>query len=175
MSAELNFSAMAQGLSLRPARSCDEPCIVRIYRSARPDLLWIDGEADLIEAVQRQQYQVLQIGAGKQYPNAMHFMVEKSGSTVGVVMVDFGHNEVRVIFLAMLPEARGQGYGKVVLQALQQAAQQVRCPLAAVVWHSNGEARKLYQSLGFVQEEAGSMADKLIWYPEASRIMVGAG
>jgi ribosomal protein S18 acetylase RimI-like enzyme len=165
MSAELNFSSMAHGLSLRPVRSGDEACINRIYRSARPDLLLIDGEADLIETVQRQQFQVLQMGAGQQFPNAMHFMVEKVGSAVGVVMVDFGHNEVRIIFLAMLPEARGKGYGKVV--------RQVRCPLAAVVWHNNGQARKLYQSLGFVLEEPGAMADKLVWYPQAESIMVG--
>ncbi|QEL57006.1 GNAT family N-acetyltransferase [Chromobacterium paludis] len=175
MSAELNFSSLAHGLSLRPARASDEACIARIYRSARPDLQWIAGETELIESVQRQQLQVLQLGTGTHYPNAMHFMVEKASATVGVVMVDFGHNEVRVIFLAMLPEARGQGYGRVVLQGLQQAAQQVRCPLAAVVWHTNGEARRLYQSLGFVLEEAGSMADKLIWHPAAARIMVGAG
>ncbi|WP_199155576.1 GNAT family N-acetyltransferase [Chromobacterium sp. ASV23] len=173
MSAELNFSSMAHGLSLRPVRSGDEACINRIYRSARPDLLLIDGEADLIETVQRQQFQVLQMGAGQQFPNAMHFMVEKVGSAVGVVMVDFGHNEVRIIFLAMLPEARGKGYGKVVLQGLQQAARQVCCPLAAVVWHNNGQARKLYQSLGFVLEEPGAMADKLVWYPQTESIMVG--
>ncbi|MFB0827425.1 Ribosomal protein S18 acetylase RimI [Chromobacterium violaceum] len=175
MATELHFSSLCQSVSLRPARQADAPCIDRIYRSARPDLQWIDGDAELIDSVQRQQLQVLQQGTGHHYPNAMHFIVEKAGSAVGAVMVDFGPNEVRIIFLAMLPEARGQGYGKAVLQGLQQAAQQVGTPLAAVVWHNNGEARRVYQSLGFVQEEAGAMADKLVWHPQGSRVMVGAG
>ncbi|MBT2869809.1 GNAT family N-acetyltransferase [Chromobacterium violaceum] len=175
MATELHFSSLCQSVSLRPARQADAPCIDRIYRSARPDLQWIDGDAELIDSVQRQQLQVLQQGTGHHYPNAMHFIVEKAGSAVGAVMVDFGPNEVRIIFLAMLPEARGQGYGKAVLQGLQQAAQQVGAPLAAVVWHNNSEARRVYQSLGFVQEEAGAMADKLVWHPQGSRVMVGAG
>ncbi|MBP4049360.1 GNAT family N-acetyltransferase [Chromobacterium violaceum] len=175
MATELHFSSLCQSVSLRPARQADAPCIDRIYRSARPDLQWIDGDAELIDSVQRQQLQVLQQGTGHHYPNAMHFIVEKAGSAVGAVMVDFGPNEVRIIFLAMLPEARGQGYGKAVLQGLQQAAKQVGAPLAAVVWHNNGEARRVYQSLGFVQEEAGAMADKLVWHPQGSRVMVGAG
>ncbi|UTH76153.1 GNAT family N-acetyltransferase [Chromobacterium sp. IIBBL 290-4] len=175
MSAELNFSDLAQGLSLRPAQPRDMPCVERIYRSARPDLLWIDGEQELIDQVQRQQFQAMQFGAGSQHPNAMHFMVEKLGAPVGAVMVDFGHNEVRILFLAMLPEARGHGFGKVVLQGLQQAAQQVGCPLAVVVWHQNPEARRVYQALGFTLEETGTMADKLVWYPGRRNIMVGAG
>ncbi|VEB40243.1 Acetyltransferase (GNAT) family [Chromobacterium violaceum] len=125
MATELHFSSLCQSVSLRPARQADAPCIDRIYRSARPDLQWIDGDAELIDSVQRQQLQVLQQGTGHHYPNAMHFIVEKAGSAVGAVMVDFGPNEVRIIFLAMLPEARGQGYGKAVLQGLQQAAKQV--------------------------------------------------
>nr|WP_199067747.1 GNAT family N-acetyltransferase [Chromobacterium sp. ASV5] len=166
MSAFLNTAALAHNVRLRPARQSDQPFIAEIYRSARPDLQLIDGEDELIRTVQAQQYQVLQRGAGDNYPNAMHFIVEKSDASVGVVMVDFGHNEVRVIFLAMAPAARGQGYGKEVLQGLQQAAWQVRAPLAVVVWNSNAQARQLYQQLGFVPEAIGEMASKLVWYPE---------
>ncbi|KUM04437.1 GNAT family N-acetyltransferase [Chromobacterium subtsugae] len=174
MAAELNFASLAQGPTLRPAQSADAPFIDKVYRSARPDLQWIQGERELIDTVQRQQLQALLQGAGQNHPNAMHFVVEQTGAAIGVVMVDFGHNEVRVIFLAMLPETRGRGYGKQVLQGLQQAARQVRCPLAVVVWHGNEQARRLYQSLGFVLEEAGAVADKLVWYPDGRSIMVGA-
>jgi ribosomal protein S18 acetylase RimI-like enzyme len=166
MSAFLNTSALADGLRLRPARHNDEAFIAQLYRSARPDLQLIDGEDELIRTVQEQQYQVLQRGTGDNYPDAMHFVIEKTGANIGVVMVDFGHNEVRIIFLAMAPEVRGLGYGKEVLMGLQQAAWQVRAPLAVVVWHSNVQARRLYHQLGFVLEEAGDMADKLVWRPE---------
>lgn len=161
----LNSSSLAQGVTLRPARQSDEAFIAQLYRNARPDLQLIDGEVDLIRTVQEQQYQVLLQGAGNNYPNAMHFIVEKTLSRIGVVMVDFGHNEVRIIFLSLLPEVRGLGYGKQVLMGLQQAASQVSSPLAVVVWHTNVLARRLYRQLGFVLEEVGDIADKLVWYP----------
>ena len=93
-------------LSLRPARTSDMPLIEQIYQSARPDLQWIDGEQALIETVREQQWYMMQQSSGEQHPNAMHFMVERAGSNVGTVMVDFGLNEARVIFIAMLPQAR---------------------------------------------------------------------
>ncbi|MEJ2795114.1 GNAT family N-acetyltransferase [Iodobacter sp. LRB] len=162
------FNALPDGLSLRPARDSDSAFIASLYRSARPDLQCIDGDADLINSVVEQQYQVLQIGTGDHFPGAMHFIVEKTRSAVGVVMTDFGHNEVRIIFLALLPEVRGLGYGRGVLLGLQQASVQVKTPLAVVVWHNNPQARLLYQQLGFVVEEPGVMADKLVWYPQHS-------
>lgn len=152
-------------LSLRPARASDSPVIEQIYQSARPDLQWIDGEPALIEAVRQQQWHMMMQCSGEQYPDAMHFMVERAGSIVGTVMVDFGHNEARVIFIAMVPEARGQGYGRMVLQQLQAAARKIGCPLSAIVWRMNHDARRLYLALGFQCEEQDSMADKWVWYP----------
>ncbi len=152
-------------LSLRPARSSDMPMIEQIYQSARPDLQWIDGEPELIETVRQQQWNMMMQCSGEQYPNAMHFMVERAGSTVGTVMVDFGHDEARVVFIAMLPEARGQGYGRSVLQQLQVAARKVGCPLSVIVWRMNHDARRLYLALGFQCEEQSAVADKWVWYP----------
>ena len=152
-------------LSLRPARPSDMPMIEQIYQSARPDLQWIDGEPELIETVRQQQWNMMMQCSGEQYPNAMHFMVERAGSPVGTVMVDFGHDEARVVFIAMLPEARGQGYGRSVLQQLQVAARKVGCPLSVIVWRMNHDARRLYLALGFQCEEQSAVADKWVWYP----------
>jgi ribosomal protein S18 acetylase RimI-like enzyme len=84
------------------------------------------------------------------------------------VTVDFGHNEVRLIYLALIPAARGRGYGKVVLQGVQRAAQQVASPVAVVVWRNNVEARRLYLGLGFRVEESQPVADRLVWYPSVA-------
>lgn len=46
MAAELNFASLAQGPTLRPAQSADAPFIDKVYRSARPDLQWIQGSAN---------------------------------------------------------------------------------------------------------------------------------
>ncbi|HSX88325.1 MAG TPA: GNAT family N-acetyltransferase [Pseudomonas sp.] len=160
-----NFSSLADGIGMRPAAPSDEPFLQGLYQSSRADLQWIDGDAELIDTVIANQYQVQQAGMGNQYPNAMHLIVEKAGSAIGAVTVDFGHNEVRLIYLALIPAARGRGYGKVVLQGVQRAAQQVASPVAVVVWRNNVEARRLYLELGFRVEETQPVADRLVWYP----------
>ena len=158
---------LPDGLSLRPACPSDQPFIARVYRHARPDLQWIDGEPDLLQTVLKQQFQVLQQGAGETYPEAMQFIIEKIRTPVGVVMVDFGEGEVRLIFLGLIPQVRGQGYGRGVLVALQQAARKVHCPLAVIVWHHTTLARQLYLAAGFELAGTGDMADKLVWRPES--------
>ncbi|TDR77890.1 GNAT family N-acetyltransferase [Paludibacterium purpuratum] len=166
MTTMLNTAALLNHLTLRPARASDEPFLARLYRLARPDLLLIDGEDELIRTVQAQQYQVLLQGAGNGYDNAMHFVVERAGGAIGAAMVDFGHSEVRLIYFALLPETRGRGLGAEVIKGLQRAAWQVRAPLTTVVWHSNPGARRLYLRMGFQPVEQGAMADKLQWLPE---------
>lgn len=165
------LNALPEGLSLRPARDSDSAFIASMYRSARPDLQFIDGDEELVASVAEQQFQVLLQGTGEHFPNAMHFIVEKTRTSVGVVMTDFGHNEVRIIFLALRPEVRGLGYGRGVLQGLQQAALQVCSPLTVVVWHNNPAARQLYHQLGFALEAPGVMADKLVWYPQPAPVV----
>lgn len=163
-----NFSSLADGIGMRPAKPSDEPFLQVLYQSSRADLQWIDGEAELIDTVVANQYQVQQAGMGNQYPNAMHLIIEKTGAAIGAVTVDFGHNEVRLIYLALIPAARGRGYGKAVLLGVQRAAQQVASPVAVVVWRSNPQARRLYLQLGFQVEEAHPLAERLVWYPALS-------
>ncbi len=161
-------SSMPLGISVRPATQNDQPFLELLYRSARPDLQFIDGEQELIDTVVAQQMRAMEEGAGANYPNAMHFIIEKTQHSVGALVVDFGHNEVRVIYVAFIPTARGFGYGKAILQGVQQAAANNQCPVAVVVWHNNPGAKRIYLELGFKVEEAQPLADRMIWYPGAS-------
>ncbi|WP_315338590.1 GNAT family N-acetyltransferase [Pseudomonas grimontii] len=163
--------ALAQGLSVRPSRSTDEPFLHRLYRSARADLQWIDGEQALVEEVIAQQFQVQERGMGEHFPGALHYVIEKLDIPIGALSADFGPNEIRVLYLAFIPAARGQGFGRAVLQGVQQAAQQVCCPVATVVWASNPHARQHYLALGFRVEEATPAAQRLVWYPSQLNTM----
>jgi len=161
-------SSSAAGLSMRPSRPTDAPFLHSLYQSARPELQLIDAEPELIEQVVAQQFLVQEQGIGEHFPNAMHYVVEKLDTPIGVLSADFGPNEVRVLYLAFIPAARGKGYGRSVLQGVQRAAEQVRCPVATVVWASNPQARQHYLALGFRVEESSPAAERLVWYPGVS-------
>src|SRR5690242_766727 len=136
-----NAAVAAEGLVVRPSRATDGPFLHSLYQTARPDLQWIDGEQERVQQVVAQQFQVQEQGMGDNYPNAMHYVVEKLGTAIGALSTDCGANEIRVLYLAFIPQARGQGFGRAVLQGVQKAAQQLRCPVATVVWTNNPHAR----------------------------------
>ncbi len=163
--------ALAQGLVVRPSRSTDGPFLQGLYRSARADLQWIDGEQALVEEVIAQQFQVQEAGLDAHFPGALHYVVEKLGTPIGALSADFGPNEIRVLYLAFIPAARGQGFGRVVLQGVQRAAAQVVCPVTTVVWASNPHARQHYLALGFRVEEDTAAAQRLVWYPSQLNTM----
>lgn len=157
----LSFSS---GLSLRPAVTADQVFLQTLYRASRPDLQLID-DSDLREHIVEQQYRVLDVGAGTNYPNAMHFVIEKTATCIGSIIVDFGHNEVRIVYLALVAAARGKGYGKEVLRGMQLAAERVCCPLTVVVWRNNPQAKQVYLGLGFRVDESQPAAERMVWYP----------
>ncbi|MFJ2320839.1 GNAT family N-acetyltransferase [Pseudomonas sp. NPDC087817] len=161
-----NAAVAAEGLVVRPSRATDGPFLHSLYQTARPDLQWIDGEQERVQQVVAQQFQVQEQGMGDNYPNAMHYVVEKLGTAIGALSTDFGANEIRVLYLAFNPQARGQGFGRAVLQGVQKAAQQLRCPVATVVWTNNPHARRHYLALGFAVEESNPAAERLVWYPQ---------
>lgn len=156
----------AEGLVVRPSLASDGPFLQRLYQSARPDLQWIDDSMEVVEQIVAQQFQVQEQGLGENFPNAMHYVVEKLGTAIGALSTDFGPNEIRVLYLAFIPAARGQGYGRAVLQGVQKAAQQIRCPVATVVWASNPHALAHYLALGFAVQEYNVAAQRLVWYPQ---------
>jgi ribosomal protein S18 acetylase RimI-like enzyme len=161
-----NAAVAAEGLVVRPSRATDGPFLQSLYQTARPDLQWIDGEPEHVQQVVAQQFQVQEQGMGDNYPDAMHYVVEKLGTAIGALSTDFGANEIRVLYLAFIPQARGQGFGRAVLQGVQKAAQQIRCPVATVVWTNNPHARRHYLALGFAVEERNPAAERLVWYPQ---------
>jgi len=161
-----NSTVAAEGLVVRPSLASDGPFLQRLYQSARPDLQWIDDSVEVVEQVVAQQFQVQEQGLGENFPNAMHYVVEKLGTAIGALSTDFGANEIRVLYLAFIPAARGQGYGRAVLQGVQKAAQQIRCPVATVVWASNPHALGHYLALGFAVQEFNVAAQRLVWYPQ---------
>ena len=161
----LSFSS---GLSLRPAVTADRGFLETLYRASRPELELLDGD-DQREQVFTQQYGTFATGAGDNYPEAIHFVIEKAATSIGSVVVDFGHNEVRIVYLAFIPAARGKGFGSEVVRGMQAAAERVRSPLVAVVWRSNPQARQVYLDLGFSVQETQLVAERLIWYPGETR------
>lgn len=159
---KLNFP---EGLSVRPATGKDTPFLESLYQSTRDDLLCLDMGRDQKDELMEMQFRAQTQGYGDSYPNAMYFIIEKHHENIGKATLDFGHNEVRLIDLALIATARGKGLGALVIQALQQAAAAVAVPMTLTVLQENFAAKVFYQRLGFVTAAVELPYELMIWYP----------
>jgi GNAT superfamily N-acetyltransferase len=160
---------LPHGLGMRPARAADAGFLEALHHSTRNDLRLIDGEPDFIESLVEMQHRAQTVGYGDQFPEAMYFIVEKLGESVGRVVVHFGRAEIRIVDLALIPAARGLGFGAGIIKSMQMAAAQVGAPLTLAVMRFRPKLRQLYASLGFQIAQASPMADLMVWFPPAMR------
>ncbi len=156
---------MPGGLSLRPTRASDNGFLESLHSATRDDLRLVDAENDFIEDLIDMQFRAKTEGYGDMFPNAMYFIIENQGESIGRVVLDFGHNEIRVIDLALIRLARGKGFGAKTLQAVQLVAAKIMAPVALTVVSYNLQAKMLYLNLGFRVEEINLPFERMVWYP----------
>lgn len=80
-------------------------------------------------------------------------LIERSGQPLGCCLLSEhrGSRQLEVVYIGVIPDARGQGLGKSALQqAIRTARSAGMTSLTAVVDHHNHRARRMYQSLQFV-------------------------
>ena len=162
---QASFGKFDGNLGLRPARDQDAGFLENLYRTARPDLRLLDAEQDFIEELILMQHQAQIDGYGEQFPDAWHYIVELMGERIGRLILDFSGNQVLIVDLSFIPEARGHGYGSKILKGLQAAAAQVKAPLVLSVSPMNPGAKQLYLRLGFQVVEAHPALERLAWFP----------
>ena len=152
----------------RASREDDAPFLARLYASTRADLLG-DGSADPAFAAaliaMQQRLQLADYRA--RFPAAEILLLAQDGAPYARIVVDSNAARVRLVDIAVLPEARGHGAGSRILRALQAHAASLSLPLCLSVHRGNAGARRLYLALGFVPDDAGAMentaAEALQW------------
>ncbi|MCE9685544.1 GNAT family N-acetyltransferase [Shewanella sp. AS16] len=162
---------LPDGLHIRPSRPSDRPFLEQLHHATREDLQLIQGEKELIESVIEMQFKAQNQGYGDQFPNAMYFIIEKHHEAIGKATLDFGHNEIRLLDIAFLPQARRHGFGKAIIQSFQMAATQACAPLSLTVLKDNLAAQRLYLSLGFRVDSFQEPYYFMAWYPPTQRVM----
>jgi ribosomal protein S18 acetylase RimI-like enzyme len=153
---------------LRPAAAADYEELVRVYASTRADELaqvtWWDDEQKL--AFCRSQYEAQKNEYDARFPGAEYDVIELDGRTVGRVWVGRAEHEIRLLDIALLPEARRRGLGAVIVGALIEEARAAGKRLRHMVFMLNTDARRFYERLGFrVFEDLGGYLH-MEWAPE---------
>ncbi|SNR43959.1 GNAT family N-acetyltransferase [Puniceibacterium sediminis] len=153
------------GVSYRDMTDADMPFLSRLYRSTREEemsgLPWSDEQKqsfiDMQFRAQHEHYQ-------KHYTDALWLIIEMNSAPIGRLYIERWASELRIIDIALIPDARGKGIGADILEDLQSEAAATAKNIGIHVEKAN-PAMSLYHRLGFKQTEDKGVYDLLVWRP----------
>jgi len=148
----------------------DEPLLRLLFSEGRlAELrtagLGVDEARQLVEFQYRGQIRQYQSA----FPDAQSHVIVADGQPVGRLLVDRAEGELRIVDIAVLAAARGQGIGSAVLRSLQHQAA-VSGRRIAMRAARGSLAQRLYSRLGFSEGPGDEMYVELSWETPANRL-----
>ena len=148
---QMPAALFSRGFALRDEREEDVPFLERLYASTRAEELaqapWSDAQKQIFLA---QQFAAQRLHYRSQIQDCLFMVIEKDGTPVGRLYLQWRETQLHVVDIALLPEMRGQGVGTILLEALIATAAEQGRALGIFVEKFN-PALHLYRRLGFVE------------------------
>ena len=147
-------NTLPSGIALRAASDADLGFFADLYASTREEEMklatgWSDAQR---RAFLRDQFALQDQHYRRHYPNAERLVVERDGVPIGRMLVDVSTSDVRLMDVALLPDARRQGVGTALLTRLLAFADAMCVPVTLHVEPFN-PALRMYQREGFAPVE----------------------
>lgn len=140
---------MSAGIVLRPATGADRDILFRVFASTRDDIRRAPLDDDQKRALLEMQFDAQRTDYRSRYPGSVHSIVVVDGVDVGRIWVERNADEIRLLDIALLPEWRNRGIGRVLLEGLIAEARESGRPIRDSVYKDNPGAFRLYRRLGF--------------------------
>ena len=117
---------------------------IRIYRERdREQVLALWQECDLIHPKNDPQKD---LDRKKGFGEELFLVIEEREKIIGTVMGGYDGHRGIINYLGVHPNFRGQGLGKMLLQAVEQKLIDLGCPqVNLLVWSNNSEVLKFYK------------------------------
>ncbi len=152
-------------VGLRPVVDSDEGFLRAVYASTRADELalvdWPDADK---AAFVTMQFAAQAAHYREHYPDADQAVIEADGAPVGRLYLDRRADEVRIVDIALLPEARGHGVGAHLLRRVLEEGAARGVPVRIHVERFN-RALGLYRRLGFTEIGEAGVYVFMEWTP----------
>jgi ribosomal protein S18 acetylase RimI-like enzyme len=158
------------GVTLRPARNSgpenDLEFLCRVYAAARAEELavvpWSEAEK---AAFLKSQFELQHDHYHSNYPDARYDLICEAGRPIGRYYVEPMQNEIRIMDIALLPEHRGRGIGRRLVQdVLDEAARSRR--FVSLHVEAENPAKRLYERMGFAVVTDVGVYELMHWVPE---------
>ena len=157
---------MTGSIELRPVKPEDMDFLYRVYASTRMEELsvldWDDAQK---ESFLHMQFQAQNKHYREYYYDSQFLVIRDDDKDVGRLYVLHLPREIRIVDIALLPEARNKGTGTKLLRELLDEGRKKGLPVSIHVEHNN-PALNLYKRLGFKKIEDAGLYHLMEWTPD---------
>jgi ribosomal protein S18 acetylase RimI-like enzyme len=150
-------------LHARAPHDSDADFLARLYASTRMDLHSATADPAFVAQLVAMHQRMQAADYRARFPGAAWVVLEQAGAPCGHIVVDAGPTALRLVDIALLPQARGHGLGRHIVRALQAHAAGLGLPLTLAVQHTNPRARRLYLALGFRTHGTNADSEQMMW------------
>lgn len=152
-------------VTLRPATPRDYDFMRRLYHSTRAqEMLQFPFDETQKAEFLDQQFAAQFQHYGLHYPTCERNIIERDGEPVGRLWIDEWKDQIRLVDIALMPEARGTGIGSLLLADVLERARKSAKPVTIHVEGFN-PALRLYERLGFEQVDTNGVYFLMRWTP----------
>jgi GNAT superfamily N-acetyltransferase len=160
-------AAAKLGISYRASSEADEPFLGLVYASTRVEEVAATGwPLEMQHQFLAHQADAQHRHYRRHYPDAEWLVIERGGEAIGRLFIEVWPSQIRLIDIALLPQARGGGVGGAILADLQDMAAAAGKALSIHV-ERNNPAMSLYLRHGFAKVEDHGVYDLMEWRPRA--------
>lgn len=136
-------------MELRPYAAADEAAVVDLWRRCELTRPWNDPRKDIQRKLTTQP--------------ELFLVGEVNGEIIATIMAGYDGHRGWVNYLAVAPEHRAKGYGRLLMRHVEERLAAIGCPkLNLQVRASNEAVLEFYRRLGYSVEERVSLGKRLI-------------
>jgi ribosomal protein S18 acetylase RimI-like enzyme len=152
-------------VTLRPASNADYAFMRYLYGASRAE----EMERFPFSEDQKGAFLDQQFGAQFEhyrihYPTCERNIIERDGHGVGRLWIDEWPDQIRLVDISLLPEARGSGLGTALVRGVLERGAKAGKPVTIHVEGFN-PALRLYQRLGFEHVDTNGVYYLMKWTP----------
>lgn len=136
-------------MDLQPFRPADEYAVVELWRRCELTRPWNDPRKDIQRKLTTQP--------------ELFLVGRLEGIVIATVMAGYDGHRGWVNYLAVAPEHRSKGLGRLLMRHVEEALTARGCPkLNIQVRSGNSEVLAFYRKIGYREDEAVSLGKRLI-------------
>jgi ribosomal protein S18 acetylase RimI-like enzyme len=157
-----------EGVVYRPKTEADRPFLLYVYATTREDeMAMVQWTAEQKAEFIRMQFNAQYAHYEEFYPEASFLVIERDGRPIGRIYIDRGPEEICLVDIALLPEARGAGLGTLLVQEIL-AEGQAEGKAVSIYVERHNPALRMYQRLGFEALREEGVYYEMRWTPSGN-------